>query len=86
MYWYPLLDSMIGKGLPINPWQYPRRPTQSGTVPHFVKQFQKKWNCSKFSGSPDSEAEQLYEKVEQVLKAGHSSTKCGTATHILVLK
>ena len=43
------------------------------------------WNCSTFFGSCDLKAEQLYEKVEQVLKAGHSSTKCGTATHIFVL-
>jgi hypothetical protein len=28
--------------------QYLRRPTQSGTVPLFVEQFQKKWSCSTF--------------------------------------
>jgi hypothetical protein len=69
--------------------QYPRRPTQSGTVPLFVEQFQKKWNwstfcekmwnCSTFFGLRDPKTEQLYEKVEKVLKAGHSSTKCGAA-------
>jgi hypothetical protein len=52
---------------------------------HKVEQFHKKWNCSTFSESRASNAVPLYEKVEQALKAGHGLTKCGTATHILVL-
>jgi hypothetical protein len=54
---------------------------KSGTVPLFKG---KKWNCFTFFGSRDSKAEQLYEKVKLVLKAGDSSAKCGTATHISV--
>jgi hypothetical protein len=37
------------------------------------------WNCFTFFGSVDPKAEQLYEKVELILKAGYSSTKFGTA-------
>jgi hypothetical protein len=51
---------------------------------HKVEQFHFLWNSSTFFRSCDPEAEQLYKKVEQVLKAGHSSTKCGTATHMSV--
>jgi hypothetical protein len=54
-----------------------------------VEQFHILWNSSTFFGSCDPKAEQLYKKVEQfykkveqVLKVGHSSTKCGTATHM----
>ena len=33
-----------------SPWQYPRRPTQSGTVPLFVEQFHFLWNSSTIRG------------------------------------
>ena len=49
---------------------------------HKVEQFHFLWNSSTFFRSCDPKVEQLYKKVEQVLKAGHSSTKCGTATHM----
>ena len=50
--------------------QYPRRPTQSGTVPLFVEQRPKKCGTAP-------------QKVKQVLKAGHCSTNCGTVSQFV---
>ena len=59
--------------------QYPRRLTQSGTVPLFVEQFYKKWNSSTICGTVSQKCGTAPQKVEQVLKSGHCSTNCGTA-------
>ena len=59
--------------------QYPRRPTQSGTVPLFVEQFHNLWNSvpKMWNSSPKSgtgpEIGSLFHKL------WNSSTICGTA-------
>ena len=47
--------------------QYPRRPTQSGTVPLFVEQFHFLWKSSKICGTASQKCGTAPQKVEQVL-------------------
>ena len=62
--------------------QYPRRPTQSGTVPLL-------WNSSTICGTTSQKCGTAPQTVEQVLKAGHCITNCGTVpkfVELLLLK
>jgi hypothetical protein len=53
-------------------WQYPRRSTQSGTVPLLLELFHKKWNCSTLCRS--SWILSLYQRIS----IGYNITKTGS--------
>ena len=66
--------------------QYPRRPTQSGTVPLFVEQFHNLWNSSTICGTASQKCGTAPKKSGTSAESGslfhklwNSSTNCGTA-------